>query len=641
MTYEFRKLDPRLRGLVDKMGLPWYADADEASALVLAHNNLDEQLLTKHGVTHIARLTEHIWSIRFPAGGLRDLQSLPEVVYIEAAARLFPTLTRSIPSIKARREDVGENVDGREVVVGIIDYGIDWTLPDFCDETGTQTRIKYLWDQSLTPTAADRAPEGFGHGVEYGEQHINEALAALRREDEAQAMSIVRHRPWPTRSEDVTDTDGHGTHVTGIACGNGASCSTICLHCPPSSGRYVGVAPRAWIVFVHLSRRRMLQHLGKRDGSLGNSADLAEAIAYCYRKADVLSAQLRKHVGCVVNLSMGFNGGSHDGESLVERVIDTMLEGKGRALVVAAGNQRQQRTYYTDAVRPDAPYKLGWKMGLGTTPDATLNEMEIWYPSNHVLHVSLINPQNVRSETVEPGQTKPIAFGDITGFIDSERFTPLNSEARIYLQVTPGNQHELRGVWTVELTSPSGKVVAFDAWIEKEAGTRFSNDDPRQSKFDGQSLRPEQRATTLTVPATARRAIAVGAVGKLNVGLPRPYQEGGTGPTRDGRLKPELVAPGINICSNAVRFDRRDGTECAQVQKTGTSMAAPHVAGVVALMFQLNPDLTSAQIKQILISSAERREGRAGFDPQWGFGVLNARQALHLVRQTRPRSHPI
>jgi subtilisin family serine protease len=378
----------------------------------------------------------------------------------------------------------------------------------------------------------------------------------------------------------------------------------------------------------------MLEHIGKRDGSLGNSAELAEAIAYCYRAADALSVEVRKRVACVVNLSMGFNGGSHDGESLVERIIDTMLEGKGRGLVVAAGNQRQQRTHFVGEVSPDATRRFAWKMGLGSAKDTTANELEIWYPSSQLLHVRLTDNQNQLTEWVAPGEQKPFAFGEITGVIDSERFTPLNSDARIYIQVAPGEHQKLEGIWTIELVASGNKSIAFDAWIEKEAGLHFSEDDARQSKFEGQSLPPDQRATSLTMPATARRVIAVGGIGNLNVALPRPYQESGTGPTRDGRLKPELVAPGMNICSNAVSFDRSTGIECTQVQMTGTSMAAPHVTGVVALMLQLNPDLTSTQIKQILMSSARPPRGRSGYDPQWGFGVLDAQQALQLVRQT-------
>jgi subtilisin family serine protease len=633
MINELRKLDPRLRGVLEKVGNKRYLHGNEASVLVLAHGKLDEEKLKKIGATHIARLTEHIWSVRLPPDNLRDLHGLSEVAYVEAGQRIFPTLTRSVPSINARREDVGADVDGRGVVIGIIDYGIDWTLPDFCDETGTRTRIKYLWDQSLAPTSSEKSPQDFAYGVEYGEQEINRALEAFRNGDRAGALSIVRHRPWPARGDEVFDTDGHGTHVTGIASGNGASRSADCLRCPGSSGRYAGVAPRAWIVFVHLSRGRILQHMGEPDGSLGNSAELAEAIAYCYRMADALSLEQRKRVGCVINLSMGFNGGSHDGESLVERVIDTMLEGQGRGLVVAAGNQRQQRTYFTGLVLASEPLKLAWKMGLGSRPDSTLNEMEIWYPSSRQLHVRLTNHQNETTELVKPGEKKLFEIGGITGILDSERFTPLNGDARIYLQVAPGDRQKLEGVWTVELTSPGSEPVAFDAWIEKEAGLNFSEDDARQSKFDGQALPPEQRYTTLTVPATARRAIAVGAVGNLNVVLPRPYQQSGTGPTRDGRLKPDVVAPGINICSNNVGFDRSEGTQCSQVPMTGTSMAAPHAAGVIALMLQLNSELSSAQIKQILTMSAKPSRGRTGFDPQWGFGVLDAKGALQLVRE--------
>jgi subtilisin family serine protease len=626
-----RGLDPRLRRLADK--LQPLVHAEPVAALVLAHSKLDETLLKTAGATHIARLTEHIWSIRIDPQRLADLQAIPNLVYIEAAAPLFPLLTRSVPGIRASPQDIGAGVDGRNVVIGIIDYGIDWTLPDFCDETGTRTRIKYLWDQSLTPRTGESSPADFAHGVEYGEQQINHALQAWRGGAQPQATGIVRHRPLPDRNEEATDTDGHGTHVTGIACGNGASFSAECFECrrAPASPGFVGVAPNAWIIFVHLNRRGILGHVGKSACSLGNSADLAEAIAYCYRKADALGDQLGQRVPCVVNLSMGFNGGSHDGESLVERVIDTMLEGKGRALVVAAGNERQQRTFYTGAVPPRGSGKVAWHMGIGSDADITLNEMEIWYPSTQAVNVRLISPQDERSELVEPGERKSTDFGPIAAVIDSERFTPLNGGARIYLQISPAEGRPLSGEWTVELYSTGSDTVDFDAWIEKEAGVGFRSDDPRQSKFDGQHLPAERRVTSLTVPATARRAITVGAVGRLSTGRPNLYARSGTGPTRDGRLKPDLVAPGIDICSNAVQFGRH---VCTQVQNTGTSMAAPHVSGVVALMFQLNGELTSDQVKQILVSSAENRSGRTGFDPQWGFGVLNASGALRLVRQT-------
>jgi len=91
-------------------------------------------------------------------------------------------------------------------------------------------------------------------------------------------------------------------------------------------------------------------------------------------------------------------------------------------------------------------------------------------------------------------------------------------------------------------------------------------------------------------------------------------------------------APGVDVCSNAVQFDRNP-VGCTQVKKSGTSMACPHVAGVAALILQLAPDLTASQVRHILSASADPKGGRKGFDPQWGFGVVNARRAVDLVKK--------
>ena len=187
-------------------------------------------------------------------------------------------------------------------------------------------------------------------------------------------------------------------------------------------------------------------------------------------------------------------------------------------------------------------------------------------------------------------------------------------------------------MWTLELMSSSHEAVAFDAWIEKEAGIGLSEEDPRQSKFDGQSLRPGQRATTLTVPATARRAIAVGAVGNLNVGLPRPYQAGGTGPTRDGRLKPELVAPGVDICSkrplrSAGRY--RDALRSKGRDQHGRAARCGRCSFDVSI--EPGTDLGPGQADLDFLSHA--RGGRRDFDRSGGL-VWSMRMSLRLVRQT-------
>jgi subtilisin family serine protease len=632
-------LDPRFRGILhgEDHALSRFA-ADKTPALILAHGTFDEQQLRALGVDHIVRLTDTIWSIRFTPNKLEEIKKLPLIKYVEAPNSLSPLLTKSVAEINARPQDLQDiepAIDGSNVVIGIIDYGIDWTIPDFCEENGERTRIKYLWDQSLRATAGERGPKGFGWGVEYCQGQIDAARAHFRAGKIEEALSMVRHRPWPARNEEAADVDGHGTHVTGIASGNGASSSAHCFECPASAGKYRGVAPRSWIVFVHLNRERILRHVQRGEGGLGNSVDLAEGIAYCFRKADEISEELRKNIPCVVNLSMGFNGGSHDGESLVEWVIDSMLEVRGRALVAAAGNQRQERTHYCGTVEAKRPYALQWNMGYGHQSDPTANEMEIWYSSKEVFKVQLIAPDGTSTKVVTPGERISCDLdADIGAVIDSERFTYLNSDARIYVCVSPRNGKGLLGTWTLELTCDSPEEGSFDAWIERKAGRGTgTGGNPIQSRFPEQNLRPDQRATTLLAPGTSRRVITVGAVGRLDRSIPRVSEDSSAGPTRDGRRKPELVAPGVDICSNNVQFDRGAAFGCAQVKKTGTSMSCPHIAGVAALILQVNPNLTATQVQQILVASAEHVGGRKGFDPLWGFGVVNAHRAVEFAKQ--------
>lgn len=624
-----------VEGLREKKTVP--ADRIQAYALVRARDAGDPNELRKLGVTRMVRLANGIWSIHFHVNACRELAASAVVDYVEAARPVSAMLTSSVGAVHARPEDVGEAVTGEGVVIGVVDYGIDWSLPDFCNDNGNRTRIKYLWDQSLDAEDGENehAPDPFCYGVEYDEERINEALAAFRNGSREDALARVRHRPWPAEEELLTDVAGHGTHVAGIATGNGESVSQSCTRCPPGRGKYRGVAPKAWIVFVHMDRPRVERQIRRRRETLVDSAQLAEAVAYCFWKADDISAELGRPIPCVVNLSMGFNGGSHDGESLVERVIDSLLEEKiGRALVVASGNEHRRRSHASGRVGAGEKFQLTWMMGRGTVnngkEDPTLNEMEIWYSSRDKFRVRLIDGDGHPGDEIEPDHEKEYdASGNTRVFIDSERFTPLNGDARIFIQVAPNDQSIPASDWVVELECDNPVDGTFDAWIEKETGIGVRGSvDPRQSRF---LSRQAGHDTTLTTPATGHQVIAVGGI--IHEGTPRVWEDSGGGPTRDDRCKPDVVAPSVKICSNNVTLDRTPSPECSHIQMSGTSLAAPHVTGIVALMMQLRPDLTAEQIRKILIASAESSSRESNFDPGWGFGIVNARKALEFARQ--------
>jgi subtilisin family serine protease len=480
-------------------------------------------------------------------------------------------------------------------------------LADFAGPDG-KTRIALFWDQSLTAQAGESAPPDFGYGVEYTADDVNAARSA------ADPFTHVRHK---------LSTAAHGTHVMGIAAGNGSSSDAVF-----PSGKYVGLADRAELILVQPGIESNLQ-------TMADSAHVADAVAYIFKRA----ASMGKP--CVINMSLGQNGGSHDGESLVERAIDRLLETVGRAFVVAAGNEHIWRTHASGLLAQGATRTLSWKVGVPPTgflpaplgaSDHTPNEMEIWYSSRDVFGIRVIDPSGTSTTVVVPDNAGTFTLGNTNVYVDSERFTTLNGDARIYIELSSPSAPIQTGTWGVELTAIEARNGRFDAWIERSERNAL-NGFVDQSSFGDADFDPSM---TLGTPATARRAIAVA---NYDHQLTRPSGSSGRGPTRDGRNKPECAAPGTAIMSTCALGARSIGGSVApaRVAMSGTSMAAPHVTGVVALLFERakalqEPLLLSAeQVRKLVTASTAPPPGVNGFDPAWGFGRLDADAATRML----------
>lgn len=564
---------------------------------------------------HWLEIVEGIHSVAVPITRLEELASLPEVEFVEAGRQMSPGLISSVPETRADRvrtpppPQVGR--DGNGVVVGIIDLGFDFTLDDFRNPDGT-TRVAFLWDQTLTPQGSEQSPARFGHGVEYDRNAINEAIQTPA------PFARIRHKP---------DPGSHGTHVAGIAAGNGRSGDA---QFPADS--FLGTAPGATIIFVQ-------PNSGDAETTFADSVHVTEAIAYVFEKATELG------MACAINMSLNQNGGSHDGESLVERAIDRLLEQPGRAMVVAAGNEHIWRGHASGTLGPGERRTLQWKFGgelplpgggaLGQGGDVTPNEMEIWYSSRDRLLVRILSPDGESTPVVAPGETDVHVFtGGEQAFVDSERFTVLNGDARIYIEVSPHTAPTGKvrpGVWRVEIEAVEIRDGRFDAWIERDARRKFNNF-ADQSFFLGTDFDP---VMTLGTPATTRRGVAVANYDHVTQ---TPHDQSGRGKTRDGRTKPEIAAPGTNIVSCHALGGRPVGLVSGPVHPmrlamSGTSMSAPHVTGIAALMFEKNPRITAAQAAKILIAAADPPAGVQPFDVAWGFGKVNAEAAVKLVEE--------
>ena len=177
---------------------------------------------------------------------LQQLAEHPKVDFVEAGRLLVPALDVFAETHADKVQHPAAGAAGfteAGVVVGIVDSGLDFTLPDFIGPNG-KTRVAFLWDQTLEPKAAEQSPAGFGYGVEYSAAEIDQALAA------AEPFSVVRHAP---------DASSHGTHVLGIATGNGRSGDAGF-----PANKFIGAAPEATIIFVGPARgcRQHLHRLG-------------------------------------------------------------------------------------------------------------------------------------------------------------------------------------------------------------------------------------------------------------------------------------------------------------------------------------------------------------------------------------------
>lgn len=565
----------------------------EARASVLLHYRGDAARFGALGARVRTALGD-IATLEAPLDVIERLEQDPDVLFIELTRPLFPMLDRSLLAIEAselHRRD--PSVTGAGVVVGVIDVGgIDIHHPDFClpnalghvtgHVTGRRTRIAWLWDQTAEGAAAPAAgatPEPFGYGVEYSASDINAELAAQA------PYSVVAHRP------DLPDSGAsHGTHVTGIAAGNGAG----------SDGTYTGVAPEAEIVFVNVG-----------DSGTGGFADMArvcDALAYVVERAGTKPV--------AVNISLGDNLGPHDGTSLVERFIDGITGTPGRVVVVAAGNNNDRRCH----AELRAPAGAAVSLDLTVPPGTDCGEaLEIWYPGADRLDLYLFAPAAAAPcAVVEPGSPPVVVeVGSTRIIVTSAVSDARNGDKVIHLLMMPTRApgRLTDGTFRLELRRSEGypapaRETVCHAWIDGNTSVRWAQ--------------PTKGRCTLTTPASARGAIAVANSMPSSGGT--ISDTSGRGPTRDGRKKPDVAAPGQAIV--APTAGRTPGPPAAYIAAFGTSQSAPHVTGVAALLFQCRgARLDAAAIRSMLVRSADRNDIEGPWDPACGFGRVRAESA--------------
>ena len=581
-TLQLPEADTSIKGLLDggSAEFSWSPTANEEKIELLVKLDRTFRGASLHGLP-VKVSTGTIVGVSATIQQIFTLLEDQNVIYIEQSWPTSPALDASVPAIAADAvHSASPTVTGEGVIIGAIDTGIDYTHLDFrYDSEGDgfeeSSRILAILDQSYGLL-----------GVEYSHQDIETDLANGHGPNEG----IVRQR----------DTDGHGTHVMGIAAGDGSS----------SSEGFVGVAPEAWIVMVKTTFL---------------TSDILAGVEYIFDLADALG------LPAVVNLSLGGHEGPHDGTSLFEQGMDELVEGSGRVIVVSAGNEGDQLIHASGTLAGNAS-------SFGIDPDVGAVELNMWYPGSSQFMVSVSPPSGdaiVAAWGVDSG-TEHTAFGAVRIDNAASGMNPNNGDHEVSIELSG-----LTGIgqWQVAVTDTGGNGGRYDAWIISGSADVVNGDS----------------SSTIDEPGNARDVITVGSFNSKAVwpslsgdqNLLSSYPLGvlssfsSQGPTRDGRTKPDIAAPGAWISAalsdNAVWLGYLVNPDGVHTLEAGTSMAAPHVSGAAALLLSINPQLTAEEVRVLLIDTAIR-DGFTGVVPnnQWGWGKLDVSAAVADVGQPQP-----
>lgn len=577
-----------------------------ASSQLSAYVTIDPALTSwqQLGVTPIAE-NAGTATVRLTLDALQRLAKQQGVEYIQITSGATQML--NLARQEAGTDQIHKGTDlpqaytGEGVVVGVVDAGFDYMHAAFRRPADGALRIKRVWEQRATTLDGASAPAKYGYGIELNTPELIE------------------------KAQGDSDSNSHGTHVAAIAAGSDAY----------KDGAYVGNAPDADIVLVAL------------DLNASTNADISNAVQYIFDYADEVDKP------CVVNLSLGNQDGPHDGTSTFDTMTDAM-QGPGRLIVGAAGNHRTDAFHidHTFATADAAPLRTFVKYKVAPSNSVSGGTIEIWGEKGvdftvDIAAYSTFNKKDARSTTVYPAEgVTDVDFGKYatgTWKVASE-VSPLNGKPHVVLTSALTS---IRNNYAIALTVTPKTAGRVNIWSDNTYLALESRD------IEGFSAPDAASSTLCEIGGTGKRILTVGSYTTRNEyttngGQQATLQEtvgdlssfSSYGPTVDGRMKPNITAPGCFIISAVSNNDASGNLMYAEYNENfgrynqygymqGTSMASPFVAGIVATWLQAYPQLTPEQLHEIVQNTARKDNFTATApDSNWGYGKINALDGL-------------
>ncbi len=469
---------------------------------------------------------------------------------------------------------------GQKVLVGFVDTGIDYMNPAFQYEDHT-TRIVSMWDQTIE---SDNYPESFFFGTEFSKEQLNSALV------DEKPLSIV-----PSMDE-----IGHGTMLAGIAGGT-----------YNAENGFTGVAPGIEFVVVKLKTAKTY---------LKEFFYLPQE-TICYQENDIMlginylvqvARKLRRPI--TICIGLGTSQGAHLSEGIFNNYLSTMGRLGDVAIVVAAGNEGNRGHHYFGEIDPYIGFS-DVSLNIGNNESGFF--MEFWGNSPNSFTFDLFSPTGEfvgRIPTVyEQQSTMQFKYENTIILADNTlEYSNAGDQFILFRFENP-----ISGIWRFRISGLGNLLSSYHIWLPIInfiiPDTYFLN---------------ANNNTTITIPGNEETILTVTSYYTMNDEL---YYYASNGFTKDNTFKPDIAAPGVNVLAPT--------TGNQYMWSTGTSVAAAHAAGAVALLQEwgiirqnLTP-LPSAMVRSILTGGARRFPDILYPNPDWGFGILDVYNSIQLIRK--------
>lgn len=573
--------------------------SEETGDYIIEYNSLYfEQIQRQDGVC-ISCIND-TWCILYTNyPGSRNINIQQGYYSVPKLYGLMDTTSFDASGITATLNQPLLNVRGQGVLIGFLDTGIDYLREDF-KASGGRTRIAAVWDQTIQSVNYEEDTGEAAGTEQYDREQVQGMVqygTVYTREDINAALAAEREGQNPYDIVPSRDENGHGTFLAGVAAAS-------------ETADYIGAAPEAEILMVKLKpAKKYLRdfYLLPERVEAYSETDMMMGVRFLQQYA------IREKKPLVICVGLGTASGSRTGALPFADLLNTLARQVNTVVVTCTGNEANNRTHTSGlAVSDTEPSEIEITVGA----DERGFVMEIWAESLDILSVAITSPSGERISRI-PAR---IDTGGVYIFLLERSQVAVN-----YRVVESASGYEVifmrfinpaQGIWKIHVYSLTNIVGRYNAWLPLKqflsGDTYFLNSNP---------------STTLTEPGAAERVISVGAYNHIT---DASYVASGRGYTATGLVKPDFVAPGVDV------YGVRAGG--GYTTRTGTSVAAAHAAGAAALLLTWGvtdgnlPYMGTNEVKSVLIRGAKRENNTVYPNNIYGYGKMDVIEAFYKLR---------